>query len=367
MKTQSQFFTESSRHLHLVSTFGPESASRTTEGYEPAGDQPCRFRVRGGNPGKRRRLLRSGFIWLVAVFLAACSSERVLGQAETVATGFPASIPSSEEIVGYDLFESGLYWWQQRFALVTGPCSVIGLKSPRNPSDPSVKIVSDCYHWVGGAVRDPSFVYYSALEQGSNSYVEVYRKGVAAPPGDPAQRIVQFLVESNSAVGPITLWNDRLYWGDSTTSGFNVWRARTDGTGRELFHSEPGSGVAKLQGYAYRTGPSSFADALFVLTRDGDLYQKDIPAGSAVLVATDVTDFALREESIELGMFGLRQYTALYYTTGNAVGLTPPGTLNKIEIPSGTRTTVYTASQRDQGSIHTAYQVVSVAADERSI
>src|SRR6185503_11217740 len=98
---------------------------------------------------------------LLALTVALCPQATYA--AETVATAFPNSLSSTPAINGYDLFGSGLYWWQGGLGVdsLQNP-NMIGVKGSTSPSTTPAKPFSASGTIIGGAARDFNFVYYAA-------------------------------------------------------------------------------------------------------------------------------------------------------------------------------------------------------------
>jgi len=279
--------------------------------------------------------------------------------AEVVTTFNPPGGPAPDLAtygIGFELLGNGLYWWQG-----DGVCgelpnnSELGFKGSTSGAVAASRPVLSCDHQISGAGRDDLFFYFAADKR-------IYSKALTAAPTDPAQELTTAFtpLDSQHDLGAAMFWNGRFYWTDyqDLGSSFDIWSINPDGTGAQLVLSGSGYKVLKMVGYTYTASFLNFTDAIFFLTSDGQLIRLDVnPSAAPVVLATGITDFAIRDESAQAGPF-FTFFTEVYATTGqkyNLNGSTPPGTLIKMNATGSSLTTFYTATAQNQ--------LTSVAAD----
>lgn len=300
---------------------------------------------------------------IVLVVWAFCLSAFKLFAAseQVVVTSFGSTGSASDYINSFELFQNGLYWTEGR-----GDCSVefrsetkfgiLGVigGSPR-------RILSTCQIQFGGQTRDDTYAFYTHDGR-------LWRKSVNSVPTDPESEILAppyTPIPAKYEMGAMTLWNGRVYWSDSNGSFFDILSVKEDGTDAryELLGSD--SKIVKMQIVSYN--PTVLFDppivGLFLLTSSGKLlkYDLDPKATRIQTLATEVTDFCIRDESSSSGLFFTRS-TAVYASTGLRFQIqpsTPPGQVLRINAASGVTKSIHTAAAQSQ--------VTSIACDSTAI
>ncbi len=270
-------------------------------------------------------------------------------------------LSDSHGISGFELYGNGIYWW-------AGPGRCVG----EFPFDASIRLrgtllsatknlATDCAIHQGeiyNTVRDGSYFYF--FRQGV-----LQRKAINAAENDPSQvmpapggaAVVTLPSGQRSAL--LELEDGNLYWAAfNSGNGFaTVYRMPTDGGADpvSVFTNTGGSDIRKFEHVIYENSNGNDTDALVILTADGRLYRKVTGALLYLQLATGVADFTIHRRAAFGG--SITYVYAAKGTTSLSPG-TPAGSLARIDISTGTSTTLYTAAGQNQ--------ILSVAVDPTS-
>jgi K319L-like, PKD domain len=290
-------------------------------------------------------------------------------ESEVVVTALPGG-PALQYIKGFELAPSlyssappALVFWQGN-----GDCSVefhsdsiLGYMGQDQPGFIPNKPIDDCSIAIAGAAGDQySWLYFAAS---SSSTGGVYRTISWKSSDDPPIPLQVFPLSQGLDVGALTLYNGKIYWSVHNSTYFSVRSMDPNGSNVSFVLVHPGGRLIKIAGFSYPVGSFQNVDVLFMLTATGDLIRFDFGVSSAgTLIASDVTDFALRHESVDLGIGGFLSYSALYYTTGRSVYEgKAPGSLVRVNIGTGASAVLYTAPQNSHN------QLTAVGVDDQNI
>ncbi|HXJ57806.1 MAG TPA: hypothetical protein VNU68_14205, partial [Verrucomicrobiae bacterium] len=279
--------------------------------------------------------------------------------AETVAT-------DAQTINGFDLLRNGLYWSggigrcspPEFYQFVDiGVCNYVSPSAPVVAS-PVLSVFTNCQASLPNVVRDDNYVYFADSNQG-----RIYKKAVNRPATElPIEIVTPFSPFPPGALGPIALWKETLYWTEYRGGLFWLSSMDTDGGNRQFYGVGPGTAITKMVGFSYRSG-TSFVDALFILA-NGNLIRFTLIPGGAWQMASGISDFAIRNESV-VGPQQSFNFTTVYAAVGTrdpAVAQTSPGQLLTIDADTGATTAIYNSSD-----FNTMNQLSSVTVDSQYV
>ena len=264
--------------------------------------------------------------------------------------------------VGFELFPPDqMYWWSGWGVGGEIPeNSQIGFNIAAQNAFPFVPILSENY-LITGAAMDPEYVYFA-----DNKSRQIYHSVLWGPTNAGVNAISTPFTPPASGYnfGAVMFWNGLFYWSDYNGTSWDVYSFSPTNSSTQYVWLGSGNKLVKMVGFTYNTSPFTYTDAIFALTADGTLVRMDInPQGTFdVVLATNVTDFAIRDESEFHPPFSFSFFTTVYAATGQTTsvnGSTPPGTLLAINADTGAASTIYTASGQDQ--------ITSVAVDTTNI
>jgi len=308
--------------------------------------------------------------WLLVLSILAPCSERAHAQpavphrAVTDAGG-----GTLRGITGFELFRDGIYWWKSgavssdvgRREGTLAVNASLGIRAPAVLYGPVSRYVGQGYNFsIDGAVRDDLFVYYAA-----NGYLR--QKPLASSFTDALADSTRITVDQFSgnpprielvpvaANGAVMVWRGNV-WG-SYASGGTFYIERPSGLAGLRTLSAAGAAVKRMQAVeVLQSNGSRLKESLLVLTQDQLLYQFDLDPfnGTPVLLARNVWDFAVRNESTRGGGGGggiiiTRNYTtAIYAAVGNIASTRVSGRLLRISARDRSTTVEYDTQNVDQ-------------------
>jgi len=282
-----------------------------------------------------------------------CRAQQTIVTFISPTEGGPAP-DSADYSVGFELDPTNTVWWWTGFSQggeIPFDCE-FGNSYAGTSSVPNM-LVEDQNYLITGTAHDTYYfnnyffaddrsgqLYYGELWGGTN-YAPVEVSTPYTPP------------PSGYHMGTMMNWNNNIYWSDYNGTYFDIMSFVADSfTETQYVRGGTGNKIIKMVGFTYNTSTFTYADAIFALTADGQLLRMDInPQAATVVLATNVTDFAIRDESQHVFPFGFDFYTTIYAATGqknNLSSTTPPGTLVAINAETGASNTIYTASGQNQ-------------------
>ena len=293
---------------------------------------------------------------MVGILSAVC---RAGVTPEPVVTDFGG--PSLQDAInGFELHRTGLYWWAGR-----------GLCSDENRSDTRVKLlgaiganphspVSNCVLHVSGVAVAGNFVYYTDVGR-------IYQKAQWADARDTAREMATPFTPPPPGyeTGPITTHGERLYWTSGNGAEFFIHSINLDGTDPRHAHSGVARPIRKIVVRPVIISPTFSEQRILFLTDNGQLLSYDFNLLNRFeVLATDVADFAVRDESQTFG--GTRQFfTTVYATTGrNLFPDKPSGSLHSYNLTLGGSARLYPPSGQ---IVPGGPQLTSVTLDDRNV
>ena len=292
------------------------------------------------------------YFWMLAWFgaLLVCQGADTIVSFMPPAAGVPAG-DLSDYSVGFELYSGNeMYWWSGwgQGGEIPENCQ-IGFNQAVPNAWVTVPVFNQTSH-IAGVACDAEYFYFA-----DNQSRRIYYKTLWASSNDPAYEISTPYTPpaGGYSFGAAMLWNGSFYWSDYNGTYFDILAFNPNNSGSQYVRLGTGNKIVKMAGFTYNASTFSYTDAIFALTADGVLLRMDVnPVGSQnVVLATGVTDFAIRGESQSVFPAGFSFFTIVYAATGQKVNLngsTPPGALLAINAASGAVSTIYTASGQDQ-------------------
>ena len=268
---------------------------------------------------------------------------------------------------GFELFRKGVYWW-------VGP----GNCTPEIPIQSTIRFqptaMGGSYTQTRSCLINQGTEYNVArddLQFYFFSQGQLHRKAVwdsAAAPSTAFWTHPDTPTLPHQESTPLDLANGWLYWGnyypDLGWIVFNRMKAapllfeivRPPETVAAIF--DGGSPVMKLKVFQYYDSASGTTiDGLVALLRNGKLYRCKFTTGTADLLASGVTDFAIHKRYLLLS----NPVTSIYAAKGTLLPTpsSPAGQVLRIDADTLATTTIYTASGINQ--------VIAVATDSEQL
>ncbi|MCC6235816.1 MAG: hypothetical protein IT580_24480, partial [Verrucomicrobiales bacterium] len=307
------------------------------------------------------------FLFLLLMFLGLSSRPAAAQPASPHRVVTDAGGGNAPGLTAYELFRDGIYWWKsgaQATEVVRREGTLamnasLGIRAPLVALGPSSRYLGQGYGFsVDGAVRDDLFVYYAA-----NGYLR--RKPLSSQFADPLADSTLIKVERTqvsppriefvpvAANGAVLLWQGDLW--SSFASGGDFFIQRPSGLASLRTFSAPGGAVKRMMAVeVLQNNGSRMKDSLIVLTQDRLLYQFDLAPfnSSPLLLARNVWDFAVREESSVGGGGGLiitrNHTTAIYAAVGDLSSSRVSGRLLRISARDQSVSVTYETRNTDQ-------------------
>lgn len=315
-------------------------------------------------PAKCRQASHLPFLLGMIVVVGAasvCRAQDTIVSFTPPAAGAPAG-NLSDYSVGFELYPNNeMYWWSGwgQGGEIPENCQ-IGYNYAIPNAWATMPIFNQTSH-IAGVARDSEYFYFA-----DNQSRRIYHETLWGGPNNSPYEIPTPYTPpaSGYSFGAAMMWNGLFYWSDYNGTYFDIMAFNPDGSGSQYVRLGTGNKIVKMVGFTYNTSTFTYADSIFALTADGVLLRMDVnPVNSQnVVLATGVTDFAIRSESEFLPPFSFSFFTTVYASTGQTTGLngtTPPGTLLAINPADGTTSTIYTAPAQNQ--------ITSVAVDTTNI
>jgi hypothetical protein len=263
----------------------------------------------------------------------------------------------SEGVVGFQLYEGGIYWWDEK-GLCSGEFVNQAHIKLRGTLNGNTRTNSRACEIRQGPhdrpVRDDNYVYF--FREG-----QLHRKAVNAGVNDPSEAMntgpLTPTLGANLQSAVLELANGYLYFARFTGNVVDVYRFKTDGSQppQYVVPIVGGGNVVKMKLFNYNDSAAGTIDALLVLLDNGKLYRRKFNAnGSTSQVGSGILDFAVHSRTF---IFGGQRITDIYAAKGtlNPGPQVGAGSLVRINPDTGANSTVYTAPGDNQ--------VISVATD----